>query len=75
MIKKEEGQCIQPLFFFFMPKLTKPSRNIHVDPTARRVAARLYYQEKINLIEKIAKETDEVLYLYMWKRHVLRSLS
>ena len=55
-----------------MPKLTKPSRNIPVDPTARRVAAGLYYQEKINLIEKIAKETDEVLYPHMWKRHVLR---
>ena len=58
-----------------MPKLTKHSRNIPVDPTARCVAARLYYQEKINLIEKIAKEMDEVLYPYMWKKHVLRLLS
>lgn len=44
-----------------------PSRNLPGDPTARRVAARLYYQEKINLIEKIAKETDEVLYPYILK--------
>ena len=44
-----------------------PSRSLPGDPTARRVAARLYYQEKINLIEKIAKETDEVLYPYILK--------
>jgi len=44
-----------------------PSRNLPGDPTARRAAARLYYLEKINLIEKIAKETDEVLYPYILK--------
>lgn len=44
-----------------------PSRNLQGDPTARRVAARLYYQERINLIEKVAKETDEVLYPYILK--------
>lgn len=44
-----------------------PSRNLPGDPTARRVAARLYYQERINLIEKVAKETDEVLYPYILK--------
>ncbi len=44
-----------------------PSRNLPGDPTARRVAARLYYQERINLIEKVAKETDEVLYPYIPK--------
>lgn len=44
-----------------------PSRNLPGDPTAKRVAARLYYQERINLIEKVAKETDEVLYPYILK--------
>lgn len=43
------------------------SGNMHNDPTAKRAAAKLYYSERIELIEKIAMETDEFLYKYILK--------
>lgn len=53
------------------PSLSKierfPSGNIHDDPTAKCAVAKLYYSERIELIEKIAMETDEFLYPYILK--------
>lgn len=43
------------------------SSNIPSDPTAKWGIARAYYSEKINLIEKIAMETDKELYIYILK--------
>lgn len=44
-----------------------PSTNIPGDPTAKYVIKKAYYQERINLIEKIAKEADEFLHTYILK--------
>jgi hypothetical protein len=37
------------------------------DPVANWAVKRAYYKEKIDLIEKIAKETDYILYKYILK--------
>lgn len=44
-----------------------PSSNIPGDPTSRSAMKRAYYSERINLIERIAKETDRYLYKYLLK--------
>ncbi len=44
-----------------------PSCNLPGDPTGNRAAIKLYYSDKINLIEKIAKEADKYLYEYILK--------
>jgi hypothetical protein len=44
-----------------------PSGNKHSDPTSKRAAARLYYLERIELIEKTAMEADRFLYKYILK--------
>lgn len=44
-----------------------PSSNTHGDPTAKQAIVKTYYLERIDLIEKVAKETDEVLYTYILK--------
>ena len=44
-----------------------PSSNIHGDPTAEFVLRKDRYQEKIELIERIAKEADKCLYEYILK--------
>ncbi len=44
-----------------------PSYNIPGDPTAKRAMAKLYYSERIKLIEKTAIETDLYLYTYIIK--------
>jgi hypothetical protein len=44
-----------------------PTSNIPGDPTARRATLKAYYAEKINLIEKVAKETDRYLCDYILK--------
>ena len=44
-----------------------PTSNIPGDPTAKRAIMKAYYLEKINLIEKIAKEADRYLYEYILK--------
>lgn len=41
--------------------------NIPGDPTAKRAIMKAYYLEKIALIEKIAKETDQYLHEYIIK--------
>lgn len=43
------------------------SDNMPSDSTANWALKRAYYQEKIDLIEKVAKETDYVLYKYILK--------
>ena len=41
--------------------------NLPGDPTAKRAVMKAYYQEKIALIDKIAKEADIYLYEYIIK--------
>ena len=44
-----------------------PTSNLPGDPTAKRAIMKAYYAERINLIEKVAKETDNYLYDYILK--------
>ena len=44
-----------------------PTSNLPGDPTAKRAIMKAYYAEKIELIEKIAKEADKYLYDYILK--------
>lgn len=44
-----------------------PTSNIPGDPTAKWVMKKAYYQERIKLIEDIARETDRYLYEYILK--------
>lgn len=44
-----------------------PSDNMPNDPTAKRAILKAYYSERIELIEKVAIETDEYLYTYILK--------
>lgn len=44
-----------------------PSDNIHGDPTADFVVRKMRYHEKIELIERTAKEADKCLYEYILK--------
>lgn len=41
--------------------------NLPGDPTAKRVLLKMFYSERIKLIEKIAIETDPYLYSYIIK--------
>lgn len=44
-----------------------PSTNIPGDPTCKFAIKKIYYSERINLIERIAKEADEFLHKYILK--------
>jgi hypothetical protein len=44
-----------------------PSSNIPGDPTAKQATAKVYYLERINLIEKTAMDADKELYTYILK--------
>jgi hypothetical protein len=44
-----------------------PASNLHGDPTAKHVLKRAYYRERIDLVEKVAKETDRYLHEYILK--------
>ena len=44
-----------------------PTSNLPGDPTAKRVMMKEIYAEKMNLIEKIARETDQYLHEYILK--------
>ena len=44
-----------------------PTSNTHGDPTAEYVMKREFYRERIELVERIAKETDKYLYEYILK--------
>lgn len=44
-----------------------PTSNIPSDPTAKRAMLKAYYSEKIDLIERIALETDIYLHSYILK--------
>lgn len=43
------------------------SNSMMSDPTANWAIKRAYYSEKIELVERIAKETDYILYKYILK--------
>jgi hypothetical protein len=51
-----------------------PASNIHGDPTAEHVMRKIYYQERIELVERIALETDKYLHDYIL-RAVTENLS
>ena len=42
-----------------------PSGNLHSDLTAKYATKRAYYSERIQLIERAAREADEFLYPYI----------
>ena len=44
-----------------------PTSNLPGDPTAKRAVMKAHYQERMDLIEKIAMETDKCLYDYILK--------
>ena len=44
-----------------------PTSNVPGDPTVKWVMKKAYYQERIKLIEDIARETDRYLYEYILK--------
>ena len=44
-----------------------PTSNLPGDPTAKRALMKAYYAEKINLIERAARETDKYLFEYILK--------
>ena len=41
--------------------------NSNADPTAKCAEARMFYSERMSMLEKVAKETDEVLWIYILK--------
>lgn len=45
----------------------RSATNIPGDPTAKRALIKSYYSERIDLIETVAKQTDEYLYPYILK--------
>ena len=51
-----------------------PSSNMHGDPTAIYAMKKVFYQERIELIETVAMETDKYLYEYIL-RAVTENLS
>lgn len=44
-----------------------PTSNIPGDPTAKRALMKAHYLERIDLIEKVAKDADRYLYAYILK--------
>jgi hypothetical protein len=44
-----------------------PTSNLPGDPTAKRAMMKALYSARIDLVEKIAKETDEYLWRYILK--------
>lgn len=44
-----------------------PTSNMPGDPTAKRAIMKAYYAEKMDLIEKVAREADKYLYEYILK--------
>ena len=44
-----------------------PTSNIPGDPTAKRALMKTYYAERIELLEKVAFETDKCLHTYILK--------
>lgn len=44
-----------------------PTSNMPGDPTAKRALIKAQYAEKINLIDRVAREADEYLYRYLIK--------
>lgn len=44
-----------------------PSTNFPSDPTGNRAVARVYYWERMMMVERVAKETDDELWFYILK--------
>lgn len=64
--KKGYAKCNSDIIF--AARLDRlPSNNIPSDITAKYVMQKLYYEERIKLVERIAMETDEVLHPYILK--------
>lgn len=51
-----------------LSQLTRePSSNVHGDPTANQAIKKIYYAERIKMVEEAAKEADKELYVYILK--------
>lgn len=55
--------CISPTNL----KIVTSSSNIPNDPTAKCAITKIYYAERMDMIKKVAMETDEELYIYILK--------
>ena len=53
--------CVNPTNL----RIITQSTNIPGDPTAKCAIAKVYYSERIGMIEKVAMETDKDLYYYI----------
>ena len=63
--KKEYASCRAGLPAAPIERL--PSSNVPVNPTERIAIKRAYYQDRIDLIERVAMEADRYLYEYIIK--------
>ena len=64
--KKSYALCNESVIFASSLENT-PTSNIPSDLTAKYAIKKAYYGERIKLIEKAAKESDEFLYTYILK--------
>lgn len=64
--KKAYASCNDSIIFASQIE-SMPSSNVHSDLTAKYAMKKAQYAERINLVEKAAKEADEFLYNYILK--------
>lgn len=65
--KKAYAKCEDAILFAARLDSISSDNNIPSDITAKYAMQKLYYSERINLIEKAAMEADEFLYPYILK--------
>lgn len=64
--KKEYAKCNDAIIFASQIDRL-PTDNTPSDITAKYAMQKIFYRDRINLIEKVAKEADEYLYEYILK--------
>lgn len=64
--QKRYMECCEAVIFSSLYD-EKISSNKFSDPTAKYAVSRVYYKEKIDMVERIARETDPDLYQYILK--------
>ena len=64
--KKAYANCNESIIFAANLERTSTS-SVHSDLTAKYAIKKVYYGDRIKLIEKAAKETDDFLYPYILK--------
>ena len=65
--KKEYAKCNDAIIFAAQLDRVPASDNIPSDITAKYAMQKLFYSERIKLIEQVAKEADDFLYPYLLK--------